>query len=163
MTSDQAAFAGTALRSIGDACLTTCCSIVRMKDHTSLLAWQTAREIALDVAKLARLHWKPTHAAVFGQLTRASLSVRLNIAEGYAFTNSPTFRRHLDIAYGSAVETGELLEHAKAAELLPGTDLEPLIERSKRCQRLTYGLLLHVKRKRQNPKGTPESGPGPSS
>lgn len=124
--------------------------MVLMKDHTSLLAWQTAREIALDVAKLARAHWSPSTSAVFGQLTRASLSVRLNIAEGYAFTNTPTFRRHLDIAYGSAVETGELLEHAKAAEIVPGTDLGPLLERSKRCQRLTYGLLLHVKRKSQS-------------
>lgn len=134
-----------------------------MKDHTSLLAWQTAREIALDVAKLAKLHWKPSNAAVFGQLTRASLSVRLNIAEGYAFTNSPTFRRHLDIAYGSAVETGELLEHTKAAEILPGTDLDSLIERSKRCQRLTYGLLLHVKRKKQAPKSDPSNTPNPST
>jgi four helix bundle protein len=134
-----------------------------MKDHTSLLAWQTAREIALDVAKLARVHWKPSNAAVFGQLTRASLSVRLNIAEGYAFTNTPTFRRHLDIAYGSAVETGELLEHAKAAEILPGTDLDSLIERSKRCQRLTYGLLLHVKRKKQSPKASVGDSPDPGS
>lgn len=132
-----------------------------MKDHTSLLAWQTAREIALDVAKLARVHWKSSNAAVFGQLTRASLSVRLNIAEGYAFTNTPTFRRHLDIAYGSAVETGELLEHMKAAEILPQTDLDALIERSKRCQRLTYGLLLHVKRKKRALKPKPMNEPTP--
>lgn len=134
-----------------------------MKDHTSLLAWQTAREIALDVAKLARAHWKPSNSAVFGQLTRASRSVRLNIAEGYTFTNTPTFRRHLDIAYGSAVETGELLEHAKTAEILPAADLDELIERSKRCQRLTYGLLLHVKRKKPNPKTPTAADAGPSS
>lgn len=133
-----------------------------MKDHTSLLAWQTAREIALDVARLAKVHWSPSTSAVFGQLTRASLSVRLNIAEGYAFTNTPTFRRHLDIAYGSAVETGELLEHMNAAEIIPGIDLGPLRERSKRCQRLTYGLLLHVKGKKQN-RSPSTDPPKPSS
>jgi four helix bundle protein len=151
------------MRSFGDTDLASRITVVLMRDHASLIAWQTAREIAVDVARLARLHWKPSCAAMFGQLTRASLSVRLNIAEGYAFTNTPTFRRHLDIAYGSAVETGELLEHAKAAELLPGTDLDPLIERSKRCQRLTYGLLLHVKRTKhvraKLPPEPPVSGP----
>jgi four helix bundle protein len=118
-----------------------------MRDHTSLLAWQTAREVAIAVARLTRTNWKPANSAVFGQLTRASLSVRLNIAEGYAFTSTPTFRRHLDTAYGSAVETGELLEHARATEILSTADLDPLIERNRLCQRLTYGLLLAVKRK----------------
>jgi four helix bundle protein len=61
---------------------------------------------------LARDTWKPHAAALFSQLQRASLSVQLNIAEGYAFGESPTYTRHLRIAYGSAVETGELLEVA---------------------------------------------------
>ncbi|MEO6067344.1 MAG: four helix bundle protein [Gemmatimonadota bacterium] len=131
-----------------------------MRDHTSLLAWQTAREIAIDVAKLSRAYWHPSKAATFSQLTRAALSVRLNIAEGYAFTSSPTFRRHLDIAYGSAVETGELLEHAKVTEMLPTADLDRLLELSGRCQRLTYGLLLHVKKRGpRSPKAPPEEPP----
>jgi len=96
---------------------------------------------------------------MFGQLTRASLSVRLNIAEGYAYTNSPSFRRHLDIAYGSAVETGELIEHAIATGMLPGPEGKALLERSKLCQRLTYGLLLHVKSKGVKPPRTPPSPP----
>ena len=130
---------------------------MKMRDHTSLLAWQTAREIAIDVANLARAHWHPSRTETFSQLTRAALSVRLNIAEGYAFTNTPTYRRHLDIAYGSAVETGELLEHAKATAMLPVAEVDALLDRSKRCQRLTYGLLLHLKRHHAKP------GPQPST
>jgi four helix bundle protein len=99
---------------------------------------------------------------VFGQVTRSSLSVRLNIAEGYAFTNTPTFRRHLDTAYGSAVETGELLEHAQAAEMLPGVDLGPLITLNQHCQRLTYGLLLHVKRHKSTTAAAAVDKPDPS-
>jgi hypothetical protein len=38
----------------------------------------------------------------------------------YTFGDSPTFTRHLDIAYGSAVETGELLRLALDAEVLAG-------------------------------------------
>jgi len=89
--------------------------------------------------------------------------VRLNIAEGYAFTNTPTFRRHLDTAYGSAVETGELLEHAKATEMLPAADTDRLIERSRLCQRLTYGLLLHVKDTTRKSPPVPQKPPERSS
>ena len=127
------------------------------------MAWQTAREIAIEVAQLSRTHWHPSRSETFSQLTRAALSVRLNIAEGYAFMNTPTFRRHLDIAYGSAVETGELLEHAQATEMLPREATGRLMERSKLCQRLTYGLLLHVKRSSQRTAGgpTPPATPTP--
>ena len=75
-------------------------------------AWQEARAVVLGTIDLARTSWKPYASAVFSQLQRASLSVQLNIAEGYAFGESPSFTRHLAIAYGSAVETGELLEIA---------------------------------------------------
>jgi four helix bundle protein len=55
--------------------------------------------------------------------------VQLNIAEGYAFGDSPTFTRHLGIAYGSAVETGELLRLAAETKVLEQKALEPLLKR----------------------------------
>ena len=76
----------------------------RVRDHTSLRAWQEAHAISVAVIRLARSSWKPYASALFNQLQRASLSVQLNIAEGYPFGDSPTFTRHLGIAYGSAVE-----------------------------------------------------------
>ena len=59
-----------------------------MRDHRSLEAWREARTV-----------------------------VQLNIAEGYAYADSPSFTRHLRIAYGSSVETGELLEIALEAKI----------------------------------------------
>src|SRR5687767_696748 len=90
-----------------------------MRDHRSLHAWQEARSVVLGTLEVARSSWKPYASALFSQLQRASLSVQLNIAEGYAYADSPSFTRHLAIAYGSAVETGELLEIALDAEILP--------------------------------------------
>ena len=83
-----------------------------MHDHTRLRAWQEAHAVSIGVIGLAKLAWKPYAGALFSQLQRSSLSVQLNIAEGYTFGESPTFTRHLAIAYGSAVETGELLRLA---------------------------------------------------
>jgi four helix bundle protein len=110
-------------------------------DHRSLHAWQEARAVVLGTIDLARNSWKPYASALFSQLQRASLSVQLNIAEGYAFGESPTYKRHLKIAYGSAVETGELLEIALSANILPVDKATLLLTRNRRSQRLLLGLL----------------------
>ena len=83
-----------------------------MRNHTTLRAWQEAHAVSIEIIRLCKSAWKPYAAALFSQLQRASLSVQLNIAEGYTFGDSPSFTRHLGIAYGSAVETGELLRLA---------------------------------------------------
>jgi hypothetical protein len=64
-----------------------------------------------------------------------------NIAEGYTFGESPTFTRHLSIAYGSAVETAELLRLAVEAEVMNAELIEPLLKRVQRTERLLVGML----------------------
>ncbi len=78
---------------------------------------------------------------MFGQLQRAALSVQLNIAEGWSFNRSPTYTRHLGIAYGSSVETGELLGIALTIAAVPSVALATLIRDNRRSQRLLIGLL----------------------
>jgi four helix bundle protein len=112
-----------------------------MYDHKSLKAWKVAREVACASFVIAREYWKPWASALFGQLQRAALSVQLNIAEGWTFNRSPTYSRHLGIAYGSAVETGEILAIVQQLELLPPEVLDPLVRRNQLSQRLLLGLL----------------------
>src|SRR3954447_15185623 len=112
-----------------------------MRDHRSLHAWQEARAVVLGTIELARDSWKPYAAALFSQLQRASLSVQLNIAEGYTFGDTPTFTRHLGIAYGSAVETGELLRLALETEVLSEGSLHVLLQRIETTERLLLGML----------------------
>ncbi len=126
--------------------------IVSMHDHRRLEAWREAREVSRMAIRACQKSWKPWGAAVFGQLQRSALSVQLNIAEGASFGRSPTYSRHLGIAYGSAIETGELIELAQDTELLPQEVAEDMLNHSRRSQRLLVGLL---KRNRPFP---PESG-----
>ena len=112
-----------------------------MRDHTSLHAWQESHATAVAVIRLCRFSWKPYASALFSQLQRASLSVQLNIAEGYTFGTSPTFTRHLGIAYGSAVETSELLRLSTEAEILRPEVVEPILKRALRTERLLLGML----------------------
>jgi four helix bundle protein len=112
-----------------------------MRDHTSLHAWQEAHATTIAVIRLCRSGWQPYASALFNQLQKASLSVQLNIAEGYTFGESPTFTRHLGIAYGSAVETVELLRLAIDGEIVDAEVLNPLIKRAQRTERLLVGML----------------------
>jgi four helix bundle protein len=95
----------------------------------------------VGVIKLAHTGWKPWASALFSQLQRACLSVQLNIAEGYAYGDSPSFRKHLSIAYGSAVETGELLELALEVEVVSQEVGRVLPNRNQRSQRLLLGMI----------------------
>jgi four helix bundle protein len=106
-----------------------------------LVAWQVANEVCRAVLRLCRSRWKPYAAGLFEQLQRASLSVQLNVAEGYALHRQPKFRFHLRVAYGSAVETTELLELAAAEQLVPLAELEPIVASARRAERLVLGLL----------------------
>lgn len=115
-----------------------------MRDHKSLLAWQEARAVALTVLRIGDKYWRPSLGSAFHQLYRSSLSAQLNIAEGYAFGSSPTFKRHLAIAYGSAVETTDLLEDLRDSELLPADIFTDLILQSRRTQALVRGLQKHI-------------------
>jgi four helix bundle protein len=112
-----------------------------MRDHRSLKAWQEAHAVALAVIEMARTAWKPYASALFFQLQKASLSVQLNLSEGYTFGDSPTFTRHLGIAYGSAVETAELLRLLREAGILDPDSVTDAEKRNAQCQRLIMGLL----------------------
>ena len=112
-----------------------------MRDHRGLEAWRVSHALAVEVIRLSRTNWRPWASALFNQLQRASLSVPLNIAEGATFGRSPTYARHLGIAYGSAVETDELIGIAHETGLLDPTTSERLSSLAAQSQRLLIGLL----------------------
>jgi len=91
--------------------------------------------------RASRTHWVPYASGVFSQLQRASLSIELNIAEGYGLADKGRFGNHLAVAYGSAVETYELVGLALVERVIPVDVGQPLLEHCTRCRRLLLGLL----------------------
>lgn len=112
-----------------------------MPDHRSLQAWKESRALALCVLEASKTHWRPWASACFSQVLRASLSVQLNIAEGWSFGDSPTCTRHLGIAYGSAMETADLVDLMLDAGVVPQDVGERLRQHSVLSRRLLVGLL----------------------
>lgn len=112
-----------------------------MQNHRSLLAWKEANAVVHRVLVLSQVSWKPWATAVFGQLQRASLSVQLNISEGYAQRGSRNHVWHLRVAYASAVETGDLLHVLLEAGIATADTMGDAIERNVTTQKLLWGLI----------------------
>jgi four helix bundle protein len=91
-------------------------------------------------------HWRPPAAAAFHQVQKSSLSVQLNIAEGYALRSNGAFRRHLTIAYGSAVETSDVLDFLEEKHVVPENVIKPLVVRAGESQALVLALLRSLHR-----------------
>ena len=115
-----------------------------MHSHRSLRAWQEAREIALEVIDLSRRCWQPWASAMFAQVQRSSLSVQLNLAEGYTYGRSRSTLRFWRIAYGSAVETGDLLRLLGDSGVIDCTAAAGLARRNDGVQRLIWGLISAI-------------------
>lgn len=109
-----------------------------MGTYRELRAWQAANAAALAIHRFADRHWSTPRAAVFDQLRRASLSVPLNIIEGYAHGPCSRCRFHFGIANASAAETLGLLEFMREMGMETG-ELIVLANHSRGlCFRLWY-------------------------
>ena len=77
----------------------------------SLIVWQKAQEMALEVARLVAALPKDAVGSVLGRQVMASAaSIGANIAEGYGRYAAGAYRNHLSIARGSACETDGWLD-----------------------------------------------------
>jgi four helix bundle protein len=77
----------------------------------SLIVWQKAQELALEVARLVAALPKDVVASVLGrQLMASAASIGANIAEGYGRYATGAYRNRLSIARGSACETDGWLD-----------------------------------------------------
>ncbi|HEV8599815.1 MAG TPA: four helix bundle protein [Gemmatimonadales bacterium] len=109
--------------------------------HRSLKAWIEAKEVSRAAYRASKLYWSAPAAAIFSQLQRSGLSIQLNIAEGFALADYGRFGNHLAIAYGSAVETDDILDLALEEHIIPREFGEAALTRCRNSERLLLGLL----------------------
>lgn len=112
-----------------------------MADYRSLQAWKSARAVTGYSLLILRKSPKTTPGAFLEQLCRAALSVQLNIAEGYALGTRPQFRRHLAIAFGSAIEVDEILTTSLEERLIETELGVRALAECRRSERTLLGLL----------------------
>jgi len=80
-----------------------------MKDFKKLLIWQKGMDIVDRVYDAASLLPNDEKYGVRAQITRAAVSIPLNIAEGSAKKSERDYTRFLEMSLGSAFEVETLL------------------------------------------------------
>ena len=80
-----------------------------IKRFHEIEAWQTARQLAIEVEKVTVREKVRRDFAFCDQIRRACISVMSNIAEGFGRRTDKDFARFLEIARGSAAEVHSLM------------------------------------------------------
>ena len=84
------------------------------KGYEKLEVYERSYKAGLAVYRMTRTYPKEEIYAMTDQMRRASVSIPLNIAEGYAKRSSQEeFRRFLLMAIGSSNEMSVLIEYSK--------------------------------------------------
>ncbi|MBK7550797.1 MAG: four helix bundle protein [Syntrophaceae bacterium] len=80
------------------------------------------------------------------QMTRSSLSIASNIAEGAERDSKAEFVRFLNIAKGSAAELRTQLYIAEASKIISSAEAQELIAEVKELSRMMQGLVRSIRR-----------------
>ena len=75
-----------------------------MKNFKNLLIWQKGFKIAVQSFKLVRSFPKEEKYNLSNQITRSSISIPSNIAEGSSRTSEKDYKRFLEHSLGSSFE-----------------------------------------------------------
>jgi len=112
-----------------------------MKRHNykKLKIWQLGLEIANEVSDLLLGFPKHERFDLSSQLSRCSVSMPSNVAEGSSRTDK-SFKHFLDMALGSSFELGTQLLVANHREYIDKQNLKSLGNKIEEWQKMTMGF-----------------------
>lgn len=114
-------------------------NITRFED---ILVWQKAQDIAVKIYG----HFSKSKDFGFrDQITRASVSISNNIAEGFERRTNPDFKRFLYFALASNSEVRSMLYLAQRLNFLTGEESKALIKDSNEISKMRYAFIKSMK------------------
>jgi four helix bundle protein len=120
--------------------------ITRFED---LIAWQRSRELFKITNKLTSQRPLSNNYPVRDQMTRSSLSVMSNIAEGFDRGGNKEFIQYLYISKGSCSELRSQLYAARDAGYLSDEDFEVIHNLAEETSRIIQGLIGAIKQSKK--------------
>ncbi len=111
----------------------------RRHNYKNLKIWKIGLEIANEVSDLLIRFPKYEVYDLSSQLSRCSVSIPSNIAEGSSRTDK-SFSHYLDVSLGSSFELGTQLLIAKHRNYINNVELEKLENKIEEFQRMTMGF-----------------------
>ncbi len=117
------------------------------KGYHKLLVWQKAREFVKLIYKYSDSFPRSEEFGLKGQTRRASISILLNIVEGYRRRSTKEFLRFLDISQASLTEVEACLEICLDLEYLTEKDYQLLENKRSELGFLINSLEISLKRR----------------
>lgn len=114
---------------------------MRNQGFKSLLAWQKAYEMVIEVYGITKGFPKEEIYGLTSQLQRAAVSVPANIAEGYERQYKKEYRQFLSIAKGSLGELETYLLLARDLCYISAERYESLDSKRRETARILKGLI----------------------
>lgn len=111
----------------------------RRHNYKNLKIWKIGLEIANEVSDLLIRFPKPEVYNLSSQLSRCSVSIPSNIAEGSARTDK-SFSHYLDVSLGSSFELGTQILIAKHRNYINEEELGKLENRIEEFQKMTMAF-----------------------
>ncbi len=116
----------------------------KFEKFEEILAWQKGRELVGDVYEVTAGSNFPRDFGLRDHIRRASVSIMLNIAEGFARRTNKEFSQFLFIAHGSVAEVQSALCIALDQKYISRESFEKLYSHCSEVPRMISGLIKYL-------------------
>ncbi|MEA3369666.1 MAG: four helix bundle protein [Candidatus Ratteibacteria bacterium] len=112
----------------------------KIKNFRDLNIWQKGIEIVEDIYKITKTFPKDEHYGLTAQMRRCSISIPLNVAEGFARRHNKEYKQFLNITLGSCAELETQIEISLRLEYLTESTYDKLLEKLNHITRMIINL-----------------------
>lgn len=109
-------------------------------------AWQKSRILVKDVYHLSKTTDLRRDLDLKSQITRASVSIMSNIAEGFERGTTKEFIRFLNIARGSCSEVRSQLYILLDVGYIDQLSFDKMYKQTNEISKIIYGLIVYLKK-----------------
>lgn len=116
----------------------------KIEKFEDLICWEKSRELVNDIYKLTKIDFFQKDYSLVDQIRRASVSIMLNISEGFALRTNKEFSRHLFIAHGSVAEVQSILYIALDLDYINIDTFNSLYNKCNEISKIISGLIKSI-------------------
>ena len=110
-----------------------------------IVAWQKSREIVNEIYDIFDKGGVKKDYIIMNQIVRASISIMLNIAEGFGRKTNKEFSQYLVIAHGSVSEVQSGLYIFLDRKYINDKEFESLYNKCSEVSKMIMGLIKYLK------------------
>lgn len=119
--------------------------MAKFQRFEDIVAWQKARGLAGDIYAITSNGKFARDFGLKDQIRRASVSVMLNIAEGFARRGDKQFSQFLHVAQGSVAEVQSALYIALDQKYVDKDSFERLHDQCTEISKMLSGLITYLR------------------